>query len=280
MTARRQLLEGLAVSERRLRLDGVSTALLEGGEGAPVVLLHGPGEHAAKWFRVMPALVRMHRVIVPDLPGHGESAVIEAPAARVIAWLDALIERTCAAPPALVGQIVGGAIAARFAAARDDRIRRLVLVDALGLAPFQPAPEFGAALGAFLSQPDEATHDRLWSQCAFDLDRLRDAVGERWGALQAYNIDRARAPELKTFQLRLMEEFGFPAIAHEALAAIRVPTRLIWGRHDRATALEVAEAAAARYRWPLEVIDDAGDDPPMEQPAAFVEALRRALSHS
>ncbi|MGH7265356.1 MAG: hypothetical protein ACREMB_10950 [Candidatus Rokuibacteriota bacterium] len=51
--ARERLLAGLPVTERRLNLAGVSTAVLEGGEGPPVVLLHGPGEYAAKWAWVM-----------------------------------------------------------------------------------------------------------------------------------------------------------------------------------------------------------------------------------
>ena len=57
-----------------------------------------------------------------------------------------------------------------------------------------------------------------------------------------------------------------------------MPTALIWGRHDLATPLAVAEETSRRYDWPLEVIDDAGDDPSIEQPERFLEALRRALA--
>jgi ubiquinone/menaquinone biosynthesis C-methylase UbiE len=42
--------------------------------------------------------------------------------------------------------------------------------------------------------------------------------------------------------------------------------------------LAIAEAASARYCWPLHVIEDAGDDPPIEQPTAFMEVLRIALA--
>ena len=69
--ARDQLLAGLPVTERRLELAGVSTSVLEGGEGAPIVLLHGPGGCAAHWMRVIPDLATTHRVIAPDLPGQG-----------------------------------------------------------------------------------------------------------------------------------------------------------------------------------------------------------------
>jgi pimeloyl-ACP methyl ester carboxylesterase/ubiquinone/menaquinone biosynthesis C-methylase UbiE len=276
---RELLLTGLPVTEKRLRLAGISTAVLEGGDRQPIVLLHGPGEHAAKWLRIVPELVKTHRVVAPDLPGHGTSEAIEGvvDADRVLAWLGELIARTCETPPILVGQIIGGAIAARFAAAHGDRLRGLVLSDALGLAPFQPAPEFGTALMAFITEPSAENHDRLWQRCAFDLDALRDRMGESWDRLRAYNLDRAQVPELKPIQQGLMEQFGLPAIPPEELERISIPTVLVWGRHDLATPLPLAEAVSAHYGWPLHVIDNAADDPPIEQPAAFVEVLRTAL---
>ena len=80
--AREQMLAGIPVSERRLTLAGMSTAVLEGGDGPPMVLLHGPGEFAAAWLPVLPDLIRTHRVIVPDLPGHGASRMTDRPAGR------------------------------------------------------------------------------------------------------------------------------------------------------------------------------------------------------
>ena len=52
----------------------------------------------------------------------------ELDAERVLAWLGELIERTCKAPPTLVGYALGGAIATRFAAMHGDRLGGLVLV--------------------------------------------------------------------------------------------------------------------------------------------------------
>ena len=56
--ARRQLLAGIPVEERRLDPADIPTAVLEGGEGPPIVLLHGPGESAANWRWVIPELVK------------------------------------------------------------------------------------------------------------------------------------------------------------------------------------------------------------------------------
>jgi pimeloyl-ACP methyl ester carboxylesterase len=276
---RERLLAGLPVTERRLSLNGVSTAVLEGGKGAPVVLLHGPGAYAAHWVSIVPSLARSHRVIAPDLPGHGESGMFASPLNPDLlsGWVEDLIDCTCAAPPVLVGSTLGGAIAARFAAERGERLAALVLVDALGLTEFRPTPEFGAALNDYLSAPGELTHDRLWNLCAFDLTALRNRVGEKLDLIKAYNLDRLGSQERLAALRNLMEQFGVPAIPLHILERIAVPTMLIWGRHDRATPLSMAQKAAKRFRWNLRVIDSAADDPALEQPEAFLGALHKAL---
>ncbi len=273
-TLREQLLEDVPVAERRLTIAGAETVVLEGGDGPPVLLLHGPGGNSTHWARVLGPLAATHRVIAPDLPGQGASEPVEPD--RVLGWLGELIERTCAEPPVLVGHAVSGAIAARYAAGHE--LAHLVLVDALGLRPFEPAPRFGAALHAFLAEPDERTHDELWRYCAVDLDGLRERTGDWWRAFAAYNLDRLQTPSVMAALDGLMERFGVPAIPDRELERIAVPTSLIWGRHDLATPLDVAEAASARHGWPLHVIEDCADDPPVEQPEALVRALRRALA--
>jgi pimeloyl-ACP methyl ester carboxylesterase len=277
---RERLLAGMAVTERTLPSAGIRTAVLEGGAGAPVVLLHSSGEFAALWSRVIPDLVQTHRVVAPDLPGHGASVVLEGglDADRVLGWLAELIRLTCPLPPTLVGHGLAGAIAARFAADHGDRLDRLVLVDSFGLTPFQPAPDFGLALQRFLEHPTEDTRDGLFRHCFVDLDRLRGQMGERWEPLAAYALDRARTPGQQAALGALMPHFGMPAVPPQDLARIGVPVTLIWGRHDLQVPLSAAETASARFGWPLSVIDDAGDDPAMEQPAAFLQALRTALA--
>jgi pimeloyl-ACP methyl ester carboxylesterase len=275
---RERLLAGLPVTERYLRIAGVSTAVLEGGSGPPVVLLHGPGEFAGKWLRIIPQLVTTHRVIAPDLPGHGDSRVVDGrpDVDGVRAWVSGLVERTCTSPPTLVGHVLGGAIAARFAADGGNRVARLVLVDSLGLAPFRPAPAFALTMLAFLLRPRERSYTRFMRQCSYDLDRLRREMADAWPPYMAYNLELARGPAAQVAG-RLMRQLGLPAIDPDALARIAVPTTLIWGRQDRANRLGIAEAAGARYGWPLHVIDDCADDPPRDRPEAFLAALYAAL---
>jgi pimeloyl-ACP methyl ester carboxylesterase len=277
--ARDALLAGMPVHERRLELAGVSTAVLEGREGPPLLLLHGPGAYAAAWQTVIPELTTSHHVVAPDLPGHGASTVGEAPldADRVLGWLGELIEETCAAPPVVVGQLVGGAIAARFTADRPEAVERLVLVVPFGLAPFEPTPAFGAALRGFLTAPGENTHDELWQHCVFDFDALRARPATRWRLLRAYNLDRAADPHVTYAINALIEHFGLAAIPEDVLRGIVVPTSLIWGRHDSIVPLSVAQHASVRFGWPLHVLEHAGNEPALEAPEEFVRTLRTIL---
>lgn len=110
---RARLLAGVAVAERYIDAAGIDTAVLEGGQGPPVVLLHGPGESAVNWRWTIPDLAGTHRVVAPDLPAHGSSGTGDEPlsADRAVAWLGDVIDETCQEPPALVGHVLGGASA-------------------------------------------------------------------------------------------------------------------------------------------------------------------------
>jgi pimeloyl-ACP methyl ester carboxylesterase len=278
--ARARLLSGLPVTERRLQLAGVSTAVLEGGDGPPIVLL--AGEFAAVWMRVIPDLVTTHRVIAPDLPGLGASGIPDGPvdADAALAWLDELINQTCAIPPVLVGKGAGGALAARFAIDHSDRVDCLVLVDSCGLDRFRPPPGMTLSFIGVLLRPTERGLQRSFrNYCFVDVDGVRAAMGERYEWMAAYALDRFRTPSVKAAMRSLFRQLA-STIPSEDLGRIAVPTTLIWGRHDLGVRLKVAEAASVRYGWPLHVIDNARDDPAIEQPAAFLDALHTALRSS
>jgi pimeloyl-ACP methyl ester carboxylesterase len=278
--SRQRLLARLPVRELTLELAGISTAALEGGEGPPVVLLHGPGAHSLAWLRVLPRLVRAHRVIVPDLPAHGASAQCdgELDTSRLIGWVAELVERTCETTPAFVGHLMGGSIAAHFAAEYPQKVRKLVLVNTMGLTEFAPTPAFGAAITGFFTEPSRASHERLWQHCAHDLGGLKREMAELWRDFEDYNVETASSPALVQCVPKLLELFARTPLAPALLQSIAAPTMLVWGRHDRATPLSVAEAASKRYGWPLHIIENANDDPVVEQPDALVLALRHLLS--
>lgn len=278
-TNRQAVIESLPVTERRLEIAGLQTAVLEGGSGPPVVLLHGPGESSLWWLQSIPQMVKHFRVIVPDLPGHGETGTEmgdESIETQVLNWLDELISQTCDAPPVLTGHILGGSIAARYAINHPDRFRELVLVDSLGLGKFRPSLGFAFNLIRFSISPSRKNFYGLFSQCMLNYETLPQKVGEPWEPLVEYYLscqDKKRMPALRT----LMKHVGTPVIPPEQLEKISKPVSLIWGRHDRANKLKIAEEAHNRHGWPLFVIENSADDPKLEQPEEFVEILFKQL---
>lgn len=273
--ARRRLLDGAAVEEHTIELAGMSTSYLAAGNGLPLVLLHGPGEFKERWVRVVDALSRTHRVLAPDFPGHGRSAPIpdDIDPERMFIWLDDLIDKCCDQRPVLVGHILGGAVAARYAVHHSDRIERLVLVDSLRLAKFRPNPRFALGLISFMARPTERSHRRFMAQCLADAEPIAHEMGDSWTALRDYTLDRAKDRNVKAAMKFFMSTLGVPRMADSDLATITAPTSLIWGRHDKANRLRIAQAASDRFGWPLQIIDGAADDPPMERPDEFVTAV-------
>jgi len=276
---RYRLLDKIPVIEKRFQLAGIYTTVLEGGEGLPVILMHGPGESAVWWMRVIPNLVKTHQVIVPDLPGHGDSGLPEDALnpSRMCDWLEEMIGKTCSVPPVIVGHVLGGAIAARFTIYKSNLVRQLVLVDSFGLGKFRPSPKFAFGLIRFLSRPSEKNFSSFMPHCMFNANNLYQEMGTDWEPFQEYNLVQARNPETKMIMRTYMRQFAIPKIPDHELAGIDVPVALIWGRHDKALKLDIAKKASERFGWPLHVIEEARDDPKLEQPKAFLEALHKIM---
>ncbi len=113
-------------------VDGVHMHYVIGGTGAPIVLLHGYGSTWYEWRHVMPALARTHTVIVPDLPGLGDSGVSPAgyDGATIAGDLYGLARTLTARPIDLVAHDIGVWAAYPYAAAHPRAVRRLVLMEA------------------------------------------------------------------------------------------------------------------------------------------------------
>lgn len=273
---RAELLRDAPVTEHRLMIGRVSTALLEAGDGPPIVLLHGQGGFAGLWLPVIPVLSAGHRVVAPDLPGLGASTVDGDPLRpdEIHDWLEELIERTCPTPPTLVGISLGGQIAARFAAAHRDRIARLVLVDTPGLTGKpRPAPPTLLALIRHNARPTPASTIAMLRQLTADLDSVRDALGPRWEPFAGYLLELARTPDVRRANQHLLRRIGLEQIPPDDLDRITADTTLVWGRVDRVTPLSNARQASATHGWPLHEVD-AGHLSVVERPEDVLQALR------
>jgi 2-hydroxymuconate-semialdehyde hydrolase len=138
------------VSAGQVDVAGVSTAVIDTGtpKGAaapPVLLLHGsgPGVTAiANWRPIIPALSADRRVIAPDQLGFGGTATGQRRTYGRTAWTDhalALLDTLEIGTVDIIGNSMGGAIALSIAAARPDRVRRMVLMGSVGVAMALPS---------------------------------------------------------------------------------------------------------------------------------------------
>ena len=276
--ARERLLARTPVTERRLRLVGVSTAVLEGGDGPPVVLLHGGIEcGGVYWAPVISHRAESHRLLVPDVPGLGESEpVARLDAVAFADWFAALLRSTCEEKPALIAHSLLGNLAARFAAKHGDLLRRLVVYGATGIGPYRKPLGLVAAAILFDLRPSQRNYDRYARWAFLDPDRIRQQDLEWVAAFDAYSLSRAAVPHVKRTMRHLIRA-GTKRIPDAELRRIEVPTALLWGRHDRIAPLRLAEVTSPKHGWPLHVIEHAGHVPHIEQPEAFLHALHTAL---
>ncbi|GIX31696.1 MAG: hydrolase [Porticoccaceae bacterium] len=132
--------EEIAPTSRRFRSGALELHYLDWGgpDTPPLILLHGIRDHAHSWDRIAPALAARFRVVAPDLRGHGDSDWSRDGAYLPIHFLEdlaALVEVLGGGPVDLVAHSFGGNPAVRYAALYPERVRRLVLADALGPSP-------------------------------------------------------------------------------------------------------------------------------------------------
>ena len=279
--ARARLLAGIPVTERRLDLGGVSTAVLETGDGPPMVLLHGGIETGGVyWGPVISRLAESHRLVVPDAPGVGASE----PIARLddvafAEWLAALLRQTCHEKPMLVAHSLYGSLAARFATQHGDLLRALVLYGAPGIGPYRLPLGLLVTAIRFDLRPSERNNARFADWAFLNPASTRRQDPEWYDAFMAYGRSRGAVPRVKRTMRQLIKA-GSKQIADDELRGIDVPVALLWGRRDRMVPLRIAELSSSRFGWPLHVVEDAGHVPHIEQPEGFLRALAAALLES
>ena len=128
MTDGTDLLPGL--EERLHDVRGTRIRVFEGGDGPPLLLVHGFG--GAAWnFSELAPLLAARRLLIPDLPGHGASAPLPAPS--MSGFADA-IAAILPEPAGVVGHSMGGVVALRLAERHPHLVRGLVLAAPAGIS--------------------------------------------------------------------------------------------------------------------------------------------------
>lgn len=179
--------------EQTVRSGPVSIAVRDhGGDGPPMLLLHGLGGSMAHWDPVVPELTGAHRVVLMDLRGHGASGVGPWSWDAALADVEAVIEALDLGDPAVVGMSLGGMVATRWAA----RPGCPGAVNLDGLRGFLTAPENYPGMDPALREKEMARLKELFdAQAAAITGPLAEIIAETRAAVDEDHIAACLAAE-------------------------------------------------------------------------------------
>jgi pimeloyl-ACP methyl ester carboxylesterase len=268
---------------KELLLHGHRVAYRSAGSGPAIVLVHGITSNSATWERVMPYLATRFTVIAPDLTGHGESAKprgdysLGAYASGVRDLMVTLGHERAT----FVGHSLGGGVVMQLSYQFPERCERLVLVDSGGLGR-----EVSLLLRAATLPLSEVVLPLLASTRLLGVGRGVGTLLGRAGLHVGTDVEElarghasladpeARAAFVHTLRT-IVDPGGQRVNASDRLyLAENIPFMLVWGACDRI--IPVEHGLAAHELVPssrLEVFEDAGHFPHVDDPQRFLDVL-------
>jgi pyruvate dehydrogenase E2 component (dihydrolipoamide acetyltransferase) len=263
-----------AVRPRELDAAGLRLRYLTLGEGdsVPVLLLHGFGADLNTWMFTQPALADGRQVIALDLPGHGGSVkqLDRADAESLAAVLDHALNALGVQRLHLVGHSMGGGIAISFALRQPERAATLTLISSASLGP-----EINAAfIDGFLRAARRREAIEVLNLLVHDRTLVSRAMVE--DVLRYKRLDGV--PET----LAAFAEEWFPGgrqrlALSDAVAVLKLPVQIIWGREDRI--IPVAHAEALASRLPVHILEQTGHLPHMEKAGEVNRLIKRLIEN-
>ena len=276
------------LAPQTVTLHGHDLSYVDSGTGPAVLFIHGILGSQRQWGHLVDAMHDDHRVVLPDLFGHGESAKplgdysLSAHAAAMRDLLDHLGIETVT----LVGHSLGGGIAMQFFYLFPERVERLVLVSSGGLGRevnlvLRSATLPGAAqvLSVIASAPVLSRAEALGRGAAKVGWRPGADLGAIWHGFSSLGDRGSRRAFLAT--TRAVIDIGGQSIsAHDHLeGALPVPTMIVWGSKDRM--IPASHARSVEESLPdcrVEMFEGAGHFPHLEDPERFARVLREFVA--
>lgn len=271
--------------QRYVQLAGWSVNVVEIGSGPPLVFVHGLAGSWTNWLENICEFADDHRVIALDLPGFGASELPSEPIS--IPGYARLLETLCAefqiVSAAIVGNSMGGLVAAELALRHPQRVERLCLVSAAGLSiqklplkhllkALSPLERVVSFYGGLIASRSGTLARRARLRKLMLLTVV--AHGELLPApLAAELVAGAGRPGLLP-GLRAMTDYPL----RDRLGEIACPTFIAWGERDHLVPVKDAHEFERLIPGARKVIyADTGHVPQLERPACFNEDLRAFL---
>jgi pimeloyl-ACP methyl ester carboxylesterase len=258
--------------EKEIAIFGQNIHYLEVGSGPTVILLHGLGGNGQNWTPNLPALAAKFHVMALDQIGFGKSAkpLINYRVATYVDFLDQFCKQLQIQRASLVGESLGGWIAAAYTIAHPEKVDRLILADAAG---YGPPPNFDNRT-LYLLNPSTRENMKLlvgkvFYNKAFITDGVIDQVlGERMGAGDGYTI--------KSIVESIIRGEDF---LDNRVQTIKQPTLILWGRQDGL--IPLTDGQRFKKEIPnstLIVFDQCGHVPNVEKASEFDGAVMKFLT--
>ena len=258
---------------RTIHIDEVEIAYNDVGSGGAVVLLHGYPFNRTLWADQVAALSKSHRVITPDLRGHGDSTVGPASMKRLASDMAALLDSLGIERATIGGLSMGGYVTLAFVRQFPERVNGLILADTRAQPDTEENKRIRAEQVKTLQSQGmkpivdamlpKLLHPETVSKRPDIVKRLRDMMHQTKpeGAAAALEGMAAREDQM------------------ELLSSIKVPTLIVVGREDPITPLDDSQKMHERIGGSrLVVIENASHVSNLERPEEFNTALTSFVS--
>jgi pimeloyl-ACP methyl ester carboxylesterase len=236
------------------------------GEGQCMVLLHGAGDQAGAWARMVPPLIDDYKVVIPDLPGHWKSDPRKGPIGvdQLLSGVEVVMDSVCAGEKVLlVGNSLGAWLAMLYAHDYPANVARLVAINGGAITNVNPA------INLFPETREEAreTMKALMGPATLPVpDFVLDDV-----------IRHARVGPAGRF-VQTLGEWG-PYLLDGRLDEVVAPVELVWGDSDGLWTLDVAQRLLDGLpRARLHPVHGCGHVPHRECPDKTATAIEDALA--
>jgi len=250
---------------------GAKLHYVDTGSGSVVVLLHGLADDVGVWESAIAPLAAKYRVVALDQIGFGRSdkPLLNYRASTFVDFLDGFLSELKIDRASLVGNSLGGWVAADFALTHPERINRLVLCNAAGYAAVSKTMDPRALSALRLVSREDI---RYLGPLTFHDKRFYEDVDLAFK-------QHVSAGDNHTVNQLLDSMIRGEDVLDNRLAAIKQPTLILWGREDRLIPLNFAERFHKEITGSrLRVIDSCGHMPQVECPKEFVTAVLDFLS--
>ena len=263
---------------RAVNVDGIEVAFLEAGSGPVLLLVHGWAGNVNNWKQVPEPLAKNFRVIAVDLPGSGQSGCCPCRKYNVTYYADFLakfLDALHIPKASVLGNSMGGQVAAEFALSHPDRIEKLILCDAAGAGNF---PGLFKLAGVVMTNRSviplihlvfPVNEEKL--QGLPESERLRVRLAETRYASDARSCTgRALSASMKSMVRHDLSD---------RLGQIHAPTLVIWGSNDDLLPVATADIFAEKIPGARKVIIEGGVHTPMQwKPVEFVSEVNSFLA--